>query len=973
MRPLLLELEGFTVYREKQTIDFSKLNFFIIQGKTGAGKTSIVDAITFALYGRVPRYGTQKAHKMVLSKGSDRMRVAFEFSVGSKRYRVERFLRTKPEEYIVRAYEGERRLNLGKSEVERWVEEITGLDYRTFTRVILLPQGEFDRFLKPSSPKERREILINLLNLEIFEKARQIASERYRELLGKKEAMAGEIETLEKLDPKELESLRSDKERIEAENKKLNTEIQNLENLLRKAEEGYSIRKELEELEGRLNDLKKREKEINGVRERIERAEKVLPYIPYVEQAEKSEAQLREKRIEKEKIQKEILKKREELKDVNNKLKEVEKKAKEIPKLREELERVAVLLEKVSSARRDLAEAERRKKEAMEKLESARKLEKELKDREERIAKGEKLIEELNRELEELAFDEEEYIREVEISKEREFLIQTKSKLESKRRELTGTLEKLSALKEEVEALKSKVSLKEDEVKRAGVHHHASEIRRVIREGDVCPVCGSVYKGPPEEKGLLTFEELSRELEKLESLLSQKEKNLTALEEKKSILESEVEALEKEIKGKEEILEGDSPTRVKELETKRKKKRENEVKLKKFHERLSQLLKERETISVKIQTLKTEASSLERESAKLYESVRNVLKTAGEKDVIKAEKNLTRKKEDLSGYIRDLEEKEEELKTLEKQKKEALVRLETSLEETDRAIKSLEEARDSALRKLAPIFRELGGIEEIKATSVKEEDLKKLKEIVENHDREKRSLEERIGILRDKLKDLGRTPEVGELQKKLSFLKKKLEENSEKIGQIRERMKVLEEALERKKKLADDIKEVNEKIRIYEILKEDLKSDRLQDFASSLMLGKIVRKAGEYLLSFTGNYEFHLDEKGDLVVVDRSRGTERAVNSLSGGETFLASLSLALGISDVLSARAHLESLFIDEGFGSLDEETRERVSDMLEVIKQKINRMVGIISHIPDLGDRFNQRIRVLKEERGSRLEIFY
>ena len=139
------------------------------------------------------------------------------------------------------------------------------------------------------------------------------------------------------------------------------------------------------------------------------------------------------------------------------------------------------------------------------------------------------------------------------------------------------------------------------------------------------------------------------------------------------------------------------------------------------------------------------------------------------------------------------------------------------------------------------------------------------------------------------------------------------------------------------------------------------------------MLKRIVERASEYLFNFTNNYEFLMDAKGDIAVFDRAQGVERDVRSLSGGETFLASLSLALGVSDVLSADAHLESLFIDEGFGSLDEETRERVSDILEVIKQRINRMVGIISHIPDLAERFHQRIIVKKQGDFSTLEVIY
>ena len=205
MRPLKLELKGFTVYKHPQEIDFSKLKFFAIQGKTGAGKTSIIDAITFALYGKVPRYSNTDAKKLVLSRGSKELKVSLEFSVKGKKYKVERFYRTFPEEYIVRVYEDGRRINVKIREVEKWVEKISGIDYKTFTKVILLPQGEFDKFLKEGS--ERRKILISLIGLEEIEKIRSLASETFRELEGKREILKKEYSLLKDYSEEKKENL----------------------------------------------------------------------------------------------------------------------------------------------------------------------------------------------------------------------------------------------------------------------------------------------------------------------------------------------------------------------------------------------------------------------------------------------------------------------------------------------------------------------------------------------------------------------------------------------------------------------------------------------------------------------------------------------------------------------------------------------------------------------------------------------
>ena len=178
MRPIKLELEGFTVYRKRTYIDFSNLDFFIIQGRTGAGKTSIIDAICYALYGKVPRHKDKSLNEHLISYGSGSMRVYLDFSVKGKHYRIERYYGKNVSE--VRFYENGKPLNLKKSDVEKYISEIIGLDYDTFTKVIILPQGQFDRFLKPEKPSDRRDILNKLLGFdEFFEKAQEVIKRRY--------------------------------------------------------------------------------------------------------------------------------------------------------------------------------------------------------------------------------------------------------------------------------------------------------------------------------------------------------------------------------------------------------------------------------------------------------------------------------------------------------------------------------------------------------------------------------------------------------------------------------------------------------------------------------------------------------------------------------------------------------------------------------------------------------------------------
>jgi DNA repair protein SbcC/Rad50 len=178
LRPLRLELEGFTSFKERLVLDFDGLDLFAITGPTGAGKSSLIDALVFALYGQVPRVGRE--YKQLVSHGSERLSVGLDFEVGGKRYRVARTARVSgnPQTVLERQTDtGFEPLAGRVKEIEEAIEKIVGLDYDAFTRSVVLPQGQFDAFLK-GEPKERRKILVALLNLGVYEDMHQIANRR---------------------------------------------------------------------------------------------------------------------------------------------------------------------------------------------------------------------------------------------------------------------------------------------------------------------------------------------------------------------------------------------------------------------------------------------------------------------------------------------------------------------------------------------------------------------------------------------------------------------------------------------------------------------------------------------------------------------------------------------------------------------------------------------------------------------------
>ena len=193
MRPLRLELEGFTSFKERLVLDFDGLDLFAITGPTGAGKSSLIDALVFALYGQVPRVGRE--YKQLVSHGAERLSVGLDFEVGGKRYRVARTARVSgnPQTVLERQTDtGFEPLAGRVKEIEEAIEKIVGLDYDAFTRSVVLPQGQFDAFLK-GEPKERRKILVALLNLGVYEDMHQISNRRAMDARREAEFIANQL------------------------------------------------------------------------------------------------------------------------------------------------------------------------------------------------------------------------------------------------------------------------------------------------------------------------------------------------------------------------------------------------------------------------------------------------------------------------------------------------------------------------------------------------------------------------------------------------------------------------------------------------------------------------------------------------------------------------------------------------------------------------------------------------------------
>ncbi len=253
MRPIRLEIRGFTAFREPQVVDFDGLELFAITGPTGSGKSSILDALTFALYGRAERVGD--GVRQLVSQGQPRAAVVLEFEAGGGRYRVARSVtadaRTKilVERSDASTETGWRQAGDGADRVrdaDATLERLVGLDYAGFTRAVLLPQGRFAEFLAGDA-KTRRRILADLLDLGLFERIAARSGELARAHGGEVTARVGILEA-EYADatPDGLEAARLEHAEAEALAARLATARETVAGLVARS---GALDRELEELE----------------------------------------------------------------------------------------------------------------------------------------------------------------------------------------------------------------------------------------------------------------------------------------------------------------------------------------------------------------------------------------------------------------------------------------------------------------------------------------------------------------------------------------------------------------------------------------------------------------------------------------------------------------------------------------------------------------------------------------------------
>jgi exonuclease SbcC len=1091
MKPEKLVMENFGPFAGRVELDFSRLeDIFLVTGKTGSGKTTIFDAICFALYGEVP--GARSAYSSRLKSdhaGEDaECTVSLEFSLGKNRdsrtYLVERSpkqeikkkrgagVTSKDETVILWEHSKGKRTILGnkKGEVNQRLLELTGLEAKEFFKIVLLPQGEFAEFLRQNT-NERQKVLGKLFPIEKAHRVKELAAKKAAdaeaglgEALGALESLRAKAgpEVYGEAHERALGLFEGAKEKLRG----LGDAEQRLGKLLSLRQQEADSVKRLEEIEEQGRRIAGEEGPVNEKRSRLARSRNARPLGVFLQSRKESlnahgEAATALLRSSEGRARAEA-----DLKKAESRADERARQEKELLGLRERRPALLELREEEAGLLAETRELEETRAQSLEFSQGQDKLKEDLRGTEEHIARAEELAAE-GPALETLL---EEKRSHVEFYKKLRGLAERKKTLEGERKDAAATVEKLETdlrdrderlplVAGELECLKEKQS-------RAERADMAAFLAQDLAEGQACPVCGSTghpHLAPVREQQFSLKERIGG----MEKTLGDLEKLQAAAEAELRAKRAEAEKIAEELRRLEaEALAGalpEKPEKSEKPEKPEKPERAEGPDGRPEKQSGGETLPEPEEIDRIIGGLAGELNGLLSKQSALREAARNLQKYYQRRTAIQESLNETGRL--LAAAL----EREKHLGVQVRAKTERRCRLlsnlpgavagqeanpaeggtrdktgdglggggaATALETLDRAITELEKTledqrqqreeagrnlaaalaaekgalrnRDQALAKLeeaeAALERELGaspftGAEEAEASLLDPGTEDRLEAEIRKWGEEKARLEslaemyqKNLGEIRSGLEVLkppedipNPLPSLEETENLLDSLKPRREQAEEERDRAFAELKGLERDRDELETAQQRYDGQSAKAGEWRALADDLagKNPLRQPF-DSWLLGSYLAEIAGYAtvrLEKMSEYRYSLLPENqrqpgrgytglDLSVFDAHTGKSRPCATLSGGESFLASISLALGLADSIQVRSggvRLDAVFIDEGFGSLDEGSLDKALLILDELRD--HRMVGLISHVGELRSRIPCRVEVVKTGSGSKI----
>ncbi|MCI2766910.1 SMC family ATPase [Staphylococcus warneri] len=999
---MMLKLNNFGPFLN-ETIDFRNIDqnqLFLISGKTGSGKTMIFDAIVYALYGEASTKNRKENDlRSHFADGNSAMQVTFEFELNHKLFKI---VRTGPYikegnttktpaklnvfEYIENEFDlRESMVNAGN----QFIIDLIGVNAEQFRQLFILPQGEFKKFLLSNS-KEKQGILRTLFNSERFEEIEKQLNEnvknekiqieeRYKNI----ERLWNDLHTFKNDELEELKSInvhQTDKiievlHRFNEFGKKIGRkkyeQKKNNENEIEKVEQKLSDNKELElnlnelnKSESTLKQLKQKENNINQQRERLNKINEIKPLSQLLDRNEAANKKLNQAEKLIEIVGQEINKLIKEKEENQLELNQLSEQEESINKEKAYLEKTNTFYTNMTLYLNSYKDKERLISQLVDLNENREIIENELLKLNEAIKSKEinySYVEQLSQDI----FNIE---KELELAEKLKNDMKIKAELTSK---LNDTKTSYNQKCIEIEDLSNKLSeIDKTEINLNNKETLVEQLQQVMSLGDTCPICGNEITSLGQH---IDFDSINKKQNLIQSL----QKELNEMNIDKAKLESTLNHLTEQINNI-HVDENTMPD-IKTLYSKINRKKEEKEKQQKENEFILKTNKKVEQKRQESFEIENEIKNAKSKIEQCEIRINDFESTTQYNEIDEFETYFKKLKSNVDHYLKLLENH--------KQNRNEIIQ-KLSIEENNlhhhkqtkndiqEEIKQTQQALDAEMNRL-----NIDSIEQV-------QDIIKIvyeKEDIENEIKEydKQIHKNELEISRLKKLVAGRKlDDIGEIQKTLSELKAKLENVTNEIATLEYQLKLnqqkVDEIVSHIEYLNKELKEQQDIFNLAEILSgKNSQKLTLENYVLIYYLEKIIAQANIRLATMSGQrYQLQRREalsQGfsglEIDVFDFYSNKARHISSLSGGETFQASLALALGLSEIVqqeSGGISLQSMFIDEGFGTLDQETLETALDTLVNLKSK-GRMVGIISHVSELKQRIPLILEVTSNQYQS------
>ncbi|WP_045410799.1 AAA family ATPase [Vibrio owensii] len=1010
MKPIKLTMQAFGPFAQTETIEFDKLGtnpLFLINGPTGSGKTSILDAICFALYGETTgneRQGIQMRCDMAAP--TLLTEVTLEFSLHGKSYRVIRSPeqeapKARGEGMTVRKHtaalyeitDEEKLITSKTTQVKTEVTNIIGLNETQFRQVMVLPQGKFRELLLATS-KEREEIFGQLFQTDIYKKIEYALKDKASAISKAKDEFDNQIRgALQVAGVSSEAELTEQREALSAQ----------FETVQKQEQESLAqlnaVKTELQKAEALSNEFKKREQAEIALKQHLEQSDAVssrqlqldnakkaskveLPYVT-LQNASKQTQELEQKVA---KLSQDLTVANDAVKSKEGTLQTAKEQAAQLPKLTEQqyqLEGMKGKLVEKSELEKAINAGLTQKSEFEVTLNKYIALKEKLTLE---AQQGQKSLDQARVDVASIGSVEAEI-------KQQQRLMQDLQKLTGLNQELA----KLDALTPSKQASVDQAKARYVELQRSADtlelswhNAQAAVLAQRLQAGEMCPVCGSVEHPQPaqfvgeevtkeqvqrarntEREGQVVLNQLNNQLEQHNIAVGQYKQQIEQLSvELGQNASMDLSALQASMQQLNERLQQLSSINLVQLEQS-----VNELNQRcvtgegKISDLQNQMAANESTVKVNQEQLAKLSASLDAKYSSLEVLEQDIV--AIQKQIAELNATFESAQNHLQQAVLAKTNIESQLTTNQQWLNEALERLNTAKTDWAQALQA------SAFEDEAQFL----------TSKVDEAEMHVWQQEIDAFKQTQIKLEQTLADLSSTLKDLA-LPDLVDLNVKLNSIQQSYVEARNQLDSTRSLFERLEKVRNDIATLHDKNTKLEDEYKVFGTL-YDVASGKtgsrisLHRFVLGVLLDDVLIQASQRLsLMSKGRYILARKTEGfkgaagrglDLVVEDSYTGKTRDVATLSGGESFMAALALALGLSDVVqsySGGIRLDTLFIDEGFGSLDPESLDLAIQTL-VDLQQTGRMIGVISHVSELKEQMAQRIDVEPSRLGSTVSV--